>query len=92
MPGPAPSTAIASTVPTNRRRAIASNPNKLLLDPYARQVIGKLTWNPALFGYKMESGPILPGTVLVDEAYHHVGFPAIKATSLSFSSRGAPHS
>ena len=32
------------------------NPNKLLLDPYAKQVIGKLTWNPALFGYKMESG------------------------------------
>ena len=39
------------------------NPNKLLLDPYARQVIDKLTSNPALFGYKMESGPILPGTV-----------------------------
>ena len=32
------------------------NPNKLLLDPYAEQVIGKLTWNPALFGYRMESG------------------------------------
>ncbi len=32
------------------------NPNKLLLDPYARQIIGTLEWNPALFGYKMESG------------------------------------
>jgi isoamylase len=32
------------------------NPNKLLLDPYAKQVIGKLDWNPALFGYVMESG------------------------------------
>src|SRR6204780_3723238 len=32
------------------------NPNKLLLDPYARAHVGVLTWNPALFGYKMESG------------------------------------
>jgi len=32
------------------------NPNKLLLDPYAKQIIGKLQWNPALFGYQMESG------------------------------------
>jgi glycogen operon protein len=32
------------------------NPNKLLLDPYAKQVIGQITWSPALFGYVMESG------------------------------------
>src|SRR6202051_3531861 len=32
------------------------NPNKLLLDPYACAHIGKLTWNPALFGYQVESG------------------------------------
>src|SRR5690348_8851709 len=32
------------------------NPNKLLLDPYAKQVVGQLTWNPALFGYVMEGG------------------------------------
>jgi isoamylase len=25
------------------------NPNKLLLDPYAKQIIGRLDWNPALF-------------------------------------------
>jgi glycogen operon protein len=31
------------------------NPNKLLLDPYAKQIIGQLTWNPALFGYQMET-------------------------------------
>jgi glycogen operon protein len=27
------------------------NPNKLLLDPYARQLVGELTWHDALFGY-----------------------------------------
>ncbi|MFN3687279.1 glycogen debranching protein GlgX [Salinarimonas sp.] len=31
------------------------NPNKLLLDPYAKQIVGRLEWNPALFGYRMES-------------------------------------
>jgi len=31
------------------------NPNKLLLDPYARQLIGDLIWNPALFGYTIGS-------------------------------------
>ncbi|KDE21241.1 glycogen debranching protein [Acetobacter aceti 1023] len=29
------------------------NPNKLLLDPYARSYLGSLQWNPALFGYQI---------------------------------------
>ncbi len=32
------------------------NPNKLLLDPYACAHCGSLEWNPAIFGYQMESG------------------------------------
>jgi isoamylase len=32
------------------------NPSKLLLDAYAKQAVGQITWNPALFGYVMESG------------------------------------
>lgn len=31
------------------------NPNTLLLDPYAKQIEGQVTWNPALFGYQMET-------------------------------------
>ncbi len=31
------------------------NPNKLLLDPYAKSLVGHVEWNPALFGYKMET-------------------------------------
>jgi glycogen operon protein len=53
------------------------NPNKLLLDPYARAHAGSLTWNPAVFGYTMESGddltfderdsaPFMPKCVVVD--------------------------
>src|SRR3984885_12982741 len=53
------------------------NPNKLLLDPYACAHAGSLTWNPAVFGYKMETGddltfderdsaPFMPKCVVVD--------------------------
>ena len=53
------------------------NPNKLLLDPYARAHAGKLEWNPAVFGYVMESeddttfderdsAPFVPKCVIVD--------------------------
>ena len=53
------------------------NPNKLLLDPYGRAFIGELKWDPAIFGYKLESGddstfderdsaPFMPKAVVVD--------------------------
>ena len=31
------------------------NPNKLLIDPYAKQLVGELKWGPELFGYKLDS-------------------------------------
>jgi isoamylase len=31
------------------------NPNKLLLDPYARRLAGSLRWSDALFGYRISS-------------------------------------
>jgi isoamylase len=56
------------------------NPNKLLLDPYAKAVVGTLDWNPALFGYRMESGddlsfddrdsaPFMPRCRVIDPAF-----------------------
>ena len=54
------------------------NPNKLLLDPYARAHAGKLTWDPAVFGYTLggeggdltlderDSAPFVPKSVVVD--------------------------
>jgi isoamylase len=52
------------------------NPNKLLLDPYARAHIGELKWHPACFGYVMgeddltfderDSAPYVPKCVVVD--------------------------
>ncbi|MGP8167214.1 MAG: glycogen debranching protein GlgX [Steroidobacteraceae bacterium] len=31
------------------------NPNKLLLDPYARRIVGSLRWSDALYGYRIGS-------------------------------------
>jgi isoamylase len=56
------------------------NPAKLLLDPYARAVDGKLEWDPALFGYALEGGddlvkderdsaPFVPKSVVIDTAF-----------------------
>src|SRR5512144_964156 len=54
------------------------NPNKLVLDPYARAHIGELKWDPAVFGYTLEhadadlsfderdSAPFMPKCVVVD--------------------------
>ena len=60
------------------------NPNKLLLDPYATAHCGELTWDPAVFGYQMESGddttfderdsaPFMPKCVVVDPNFEWRG-------------------
>jgi glycogen operon protein len=60
------------------------NPNKLLLDPYARAHAGTLEWNPAVFGYKMETGddttyderdsaPFMPRCVVIDKDFDWTG-------------------
>jgi len=61
------------------------NPNKLLLDPYARAHVGQLTWDPACFGYTLgskeedrsfderDSAPFVPKCVVVDENFEWHG-------------------
>jgi len=58
LPDARPGTIYAYRVhgPYEPERGHRFNPNKLLLDPYAKSIVGQLEWNPALFGYKMESG------------------------------------
>jgi isoamylase len=58
------------------------NPNKLVLDPYARAHIGELEWDPAVFAYKMgdpgkdlsfderDSAPFMPKCVVVDANFN----------------------
>ncbi|PWK34904.1 glycogen debranching protein GlgX [Cupriavidus plantarum] len=57
------------------------NPNKLLLDPYAKSYIGQLTWDHAVFGYTIgaegedltfderDSAPFVPKCVVVDQEF-----------------------
>jgi isoamylase len=42
--------------PYDPDQGLRCNPNKLLLDPYAKAVDGQVRWNPALFGYHFKSG------------------------------------
>lgn len=67
------------------------NPNKLLLDPYARALVGELKWNPACFGYTLgdkqgdlsfderDSAPFVPKSIIVDPGFdwHHSGKPLV---------------
>ena len=73
----APYMDIVSTVHMNQKMDIDSTPTNLLLDPYAVAYIGELVWDPAVFGYKMESmddltfderdsAPFMPKCVVVD--------------------------
>ncbi|MDU8942751.1 glycogen debranching protein GlgX [Ovoidimarina sediminis] len=69
------------------------NPNKLLLDPYARQVTGAPVWDGALYGYTRkapaedlsfdprDSAPFMPRAVVAPEAWPHD--PRRPATRLS---------
>ena len=36
-------------------RGLRYNPHKLLIDPYAKMIVGRLRWNDALFGYRVGS-------------------------------------
>ncbi|MEO8070608.1 MAG: glycogen debranching protein GlgX, partial [Acidobacteriota bacterium] len=63
------------------------NPNKLLLDPYARAHVGDLKWDAACFGYILgsadidltfdtrDSAPFVPKSVVVDPNFNWHGEP-----------------
>ncbi|WP_262927437.1 glycogen debranching protein GlgX [Phytohalomonas tamaricis] len=57
------------------------NPNKLLIDPYAKQIAGKIQWDDALYGYTIghedgdlsfderDSAPFMPKCRVIDPAF-----------------------
>ena len=61
------------------------NPNKLLIDPYAKAISGTIAWSDALFGYKIgdpeedlsyseiDSAPYLPKCAVIDENFDWEG-------------------
>ncbi len=69
---------MASYDPTNGQRF---NPNKLLLDPYAKAVSGTIEWHDSVFAYKIgdaledlsyssaDSAPYVPRSVVIDPQF-----------------------
>ncbi len=67
------------------------NPNKLLIDPYAKQLVGDLIWDEALFGYTIghpdgdlsfderDSAPFVPKAKVIDPAFEWQGKQAHRA-------------
>lgn len=61
------------------------NPNKLLIDPYAKAIAGIVEWSDALFGYdvnseekdlsfsRLDSAPFIPKSVVIDESFDWEG-------------------
>ncbi|MGV3585922.1 MAG: glycogen debranching protein GlgX [Adhaeribacter sp.] len=61
------------------------NPNKLLIDPYAKAISGTILWHDSLFGYQMghpdedlsfndqDSAPFIPKSVVVDPNFDWEG-------------------
>jgi len=57
------------------------NPHKLLLDPYAKKLVGPWRWSDALFGYRVhsnrldmsvdrrDSAPAMPKCIVTDDAF-----------------------
>ena len=66
--------------PYDPDRGLRSNPNKLLLDPYAKAVDGDITWNQAVYPYDLrvgedqvrndsDSAPYMPKAIVVDRRF-----------------------
>ena len=66
--------------PYDPRRGHRFNPHKLLIDPYARQLYGRVRWHEALFGYRMagersrtpdrrDSAPSMPKCIVEDPSH-----------------------
>ena len=60
--------------PYDPAAGLRCNPNKLLLDPYAKAIDGAVEWNEALFGYRFgdpdsvnddDSAPYVPRSVVI---------------------------
>ena len=59
------------------------NPNKLLLDPYAKAIHGEWTWNESMFPYHfdkpddskndLDSAPTMPKSIVVDDSFDWEG-------------------
>ncbi|HEX7002875.1 MAG TPA: glycogen debranching protein GlgX, partial [Trueperaceae bacterium] len=71
--------------PYEPKEGMRFNPNKLLIDPYAKAIEGDVVWDDANFGYRLgdrkkdlsfddrDSAPFVPKAVVVDESFDWEG-------------------
>lgn len=71
--------------PYDPQNGLRYNPNKLLIDPYAKAINGKIEWDDSLFGYDVkseekdlsfsetDSASFLPKGVVIDQAFDWEG-------------------
>ncbi|MDQ7949659.1 MAG: glycogen debranching enzyme GlgX, partial [Pedobacter sp.] len=67
------------------------NPNKMLIDPYAKAISGGIDWHDSIFGYKIgeddlsmsetDSGPFMPKSVVID---HQYDWENVKAPQIAY--------
>lgn len=67
--------------PYDPKRGHRFNPQKLLIDPYARKLLGETRWSDALFGYRVQhpradlsldrrdSAPLMPKCIVTDTRF-----------------------
>ena len=67
--------------PYDPKRGLRFNRNKLLLDPYAKQIVGPIRWSDSLFGYRVgsaredfsfdrrDSAPAMPKSRVIETAF-----------------------
>jgi glycogen operon protein len=67
--------------PYEPQRGMRFNPNKLLIDPYAKALSGQIRWDDALYGYRIgdegadlsfderDSAPFVPRSIVIDPAF-----------------------
>lgn len=67
--------------PYRPEEGLRFNPNKLLIDPYAKAIAGAIQWHESIFGYELDSeekdlsfneqdsAPYIPKSVVVDNAF-----------------------
>ncbi|WP_432714197.1 glycogen debranching protein GlgX [Pedobacter sp.] len=77
--------------PYDPENGLRYNPNKLLIDPYAKAISGPIEWHDSLFGYRMDgddltfsetdSAPFVPKSVVINQDYDWEG---VKAPGTSY--------
>jgi glycogen operon protein len=68
--------------PYDPERGHRFNPNKLLIDPYARDIVGPLDWSDAHFGYRVDD---VSADLTFDRRDNAASMPKCRVTDPAFS-------